>query len=111
MVLVEWCWFWRGELFQFRTQVGFDVIVISGMLYVRCAGIDKIAGDLLGVAMFLELHAEVRRVCRIFFFLSEIRRSAVEKAYGRIVVGDEFIRRVIFDPWEDVFPGVVEHLE
>jgi hypothetical protein len=45
------------------------------------AGIDEGAGHLVGVAMFLEFHAEARGVSGVFFFLSEFGRCAAKEAH------------------------------
>jgi hypothetical protein len=68
-----------------------DVIAVGGVLHVRGTGIDEVAGDLVGVAVFFELHAEVRGVGGVFFIVAEVGRGAVVKADGRVAGGDEFV--------------------
>ena len=56
--------------------MGLDVVAVGGVLHVGSAGIDEVAGDLVGVAVFFELHAEVRGVGGVFFVVAEVRRGA-----------------------------------
>jgi len=55
-----------SALLQLRPQVGLDVVVVGGVLHIRSAGINEVAGHLMSVAVLLELHAEVRGVGRSF---------------------------------------------
>jgi hypothetical protein len=54
--------------------VGFDIVVVGGVLHVSGAGIDKVACDVVGIAMLLELDAKVRGVGEVFFFLTQVGR-------------------------------------
>ncbi|NBR42968.1 MAG: hypothetical protein EBU04_09010 [Verrucomicrobia bacterium] len=61
--------------------------------------------------MFLEHHAEVRRVGRIFLYLTEVRHRAEVESHGRVIARDEFIRRIFFDPGHDLIASLVERIE
>ena len=72
------------------------------MLDVRGAGIDKLAGHSHATGFFLELDAEIGRVCRIFLLLAKRRRPAVDQVHGRIVRREQRVGRILGNPRQDL---------
>ena len=73
------------------------------VFHVRRAWINQLARHAGLRAFFLKLHAIVRRVRRVFLFLSERGRGRVIQIDRRIVSGDVFDGGIFLDPRQHLF--------